>query len=337
MARPVRDDESLGCHDSFLDVVTNIVGILIILVVVAGLRAQKAPVDTSLLKAAAASPARVALERERASEKSVEADVYRVAQQIVAVEREAAARAGQRDQLATLANLLERKIHQQREQLDSKARADFDRQRQLSDARQRLAELQAARAQVDGAEPESVVIENHPTPLGKTVDQEEAHFQLRGGRIAYIPLERLLERFKSDVRSKMYKLLELPEISDTVGPEGGFRLRYTMERREVSLESQIKTGRGTYAQLKQWTLIPVSGELGESIDAALGEGSAFRQTLASLDAKTTVTLWVYPDSFAEFRRLRKDLYDRKIACAARPLPDGAPIGGSPDGSKSASE
>ncbi len=132
--------------------------------------------------------------------------------------------------------------------------------------------------------------------------------------------------------------MDLPEFSGTVGPDGGFRLRYVMQREEVSIETQLKTGRGTYGSLKRWTLIPVSNELGETIEAALAEGSNFRQTLASLrPGKTTLTLWIYPDSFAEFRQLRKELYRLNYAVAGRPLPEGTPIGGSPKGSKSAAE
>jgi hypothetical protein len=151
-------------------------------------------------------------------------------------------------------------------------------------------------------------------------------------------LDRLLERFKADVRRQMYKLMDLPELTDTVGPEGGFRLRYTMERRDVSVETQVRTGQGAYVQLKQYTLIPTSSELGEPIQTALAEGSEFGQRLAGLrPGKTTITVWVYPDSFAAFRQLRKDLYGRGFAVAGRPLPDGVPIGGSPGGTKSAAE
>ena len=76
-------------------------------------------------------------------------------------------------------------------------------------------------------------IESYPTPLSRTVDGRELHFQLRGGRIAYIPLEPLLARFKSDAERKVHKLADTPELTDTVGPEGGFRLRYTLERHDV--------------------------------------------------------------------------------------------------------
>src|SRR5438552_534521 len=55
------------------------------------------------------------------------------------------------------------------------------------------------------------------------------------------------------------------------------------------------------------------------------------------DGDCAIAIWAYPDSFEEFRRLRKELYRMGYRIAGRPLPEGTPIGGSPDGSKSAAE
>jgi hypothetical protein len=46
---------------------------------------------------------------------------------------------------------------------------------------------------------------------------------------------------------------------------------------------------------------------------------------------------VYPDGFDAFRQIRQDLYRRGYVIAARPLPPGSPISGSPDGTKSAAQ
>jgi len=338
MSRPENHDSNPACHDSLLDVVTNIVGILIILVVVAGLRAQNAPVQAALLGHVPASPALAELQQDQAVEQSLRQDVYRIAEQIRNIEQESLQRFLERDGLATAVSGWEHRIASRRDQLDAQARADFDLQRALAEAQLQLDQLRSERVQAESSRPKPILVESYPTPLSKTVDSDEAQFQLRAGRLAYIPLDRLLERFKADVRRQMYKLLELPELTDTVGPEGGFRLRYTMERRDVSVDTQLRTGQGAYVQLRQYTLIPTSSELGEPIQTALAEGSELRQRLAGLrPGKTTITVWVYTDSFAAFRQLRKDLYERGFAVAGRPLPEGVPIGGSPAGTKSAAE
>jgi hypothetical protein len=55
----------------------------------------------------------------------------------------------------------------------------------------------------------------------------------------------------------------------------------------------------------------------------------------SLDPQqTVVTFWVYPDSFALYRRVRDYLYEHDIVVAGRPLPEGIPITSSRRGSVS---
>ena len=128
------------------------------------------------------------------------------------------------------------------------------------------------------------------------------------------------------------------ELSDTVGPDGGFRLRYVLQRYDLTPEEAMAAGRGgSRVQLKQWTLIPASNSLGDPVSQALAEGSEFRRRLKEIPQDATLTMWTYPDSFDEYRQLVKAVYHEGYACAARPLPDGAPISGSPSGSKSAAQ
>ena len=88
----------------------------------------------------------------------------------------------------------------------------------------------------------------------------------------------------------------------------------------------------------RWTVIPIASQLGEAVDEALAPTSAFRSALTGHQPdKTTVTLWVYPDSFEVFRLLRKELHQLGFGVAARPLPEGVMIAGSPQGSKSEAE
>jgi hypothetical protein len=82
----------------------------------------------------------------------------------------------------------------------------------------------------------------------------------------------------------------------------------------------------------------VANQVGETAAEALAEGSEFRQSLRKLrPGYHTITMWLYPDSFDAFRQIRKELYRLGYMVAARPLPPGTPISGSPDGSKSAAQ
>ena len=50
--------------------------------------------------------------------------------------------------------------------------------------------------------------------------------------------------------------------------------------------------------------------------------------------QTAVTFWVYPESFAAYRRLRDYLHERDVVVAGRPLPEGFPIASNRNGSAS---
>jgi hypothetical protein len=90
--------------------------------------------------------------------------------------------------------------------------------------------------------------------------------------------------------------------------------------------------------LDRFVLLPTSADLGEPLAAALTEPSEFLAILNGFEPnRTTVTVWVYPDSFDAFRKLKSELFRRGYATAGRPMPEGHPIGGSPDGSRSAAQ
>lgn len=335
----MRHDDSTPGHDSFLDIVSNIVGILIILVMVTGVRAKNYQPENETVETneeVEALKGKLVSERQAADNRRLE--LLELNRQIDEIEALAKARDRQRMALATAAEAMRRKVQQRREQLDSKSQSQFDMSRQMADARAQLAQLESAKAQIEASRPETIEVKALPTPLAKTVRGKEAHFQLQGNRITWIPLEQLLEEFKQDARSKAAQLLSVPEFTEIVGPFGGFRLRYTLERHQISPELAMATGAGgQYAQLRRWTLIPTSSTLGEPVDEALGTNSRFRQRIASLPPGTTITIWTYGDSFEDFRRIKEELFAKGFETAGRPLPDGVPIGGSPEGSRSAAQ
>ena len=323
-------------HDSFLDIVANIVGILIILVMVTGARAKNWPAEA--VDEQPAAEALAALEQDQSLEISLRRNMATLKDQLRQLETEALAQHQVRTRRATVVAVAEREIESRRQGLDAESRQALRLRQQLSQAQAELENLRHERQVALATVPEAILVQSYPTPLSHTVDDREIHFQLRAGRVVFIPLERLLKRFKQDAQRKVYKLRTSPELSGTVGPEGGFRLRYTLVRRDLSPEMQINSGTTGYAQLSRWTLIPVAGLLGEPVDEALAAASRFREVLAAHSPETTtVTIWTYGDSFAEFRRLKKELFGMGFATAGRPLPDGAPIGGSPHGTKSAAE
>ena len=333
-----QDDDSAAGQDSFLDIVANIVGILIILLMIVGLRAKNAPVTLSV-PGPEQQAAQNDLKSELATEASLHADVLRTNEEIKNLLLAKQERFAERSQLALMQAAVEHKIRERRGQLDAAAQAEFDHGRSLAAAEARLEELRQEEQRAGSVQAAPIRVETYPTPLSKTVNGRELHVQLRAGRLTVIPWDELLEELKSTFQQKIYKMQTQSELSDQFGPIGGFRVRYTMERHDVSMRTYEETGGGgSYVRLKKFSLMPVSSQLGEPFNAALAEGSEFRQSLSRHRPDwTTVTIWTYQDSFDEFRRLRKELYQLGYAVAGRPLPEGMPIGGSPEGTRSAAE
>jgi hypothetical protein len=335
MPRPTAKHGEPVNGDSFLDIVASVVSIMIIMVVMVGMRIKNTPVTVAI----PANPATKELEKEVATEQSLRGDMHKITEEIRTVQQEAVRRGLQRNVLATMVTAVEEKIQERRQSLDAAKQADFDLARGLSESKLQLEQVNRQVEQAANTPGEPIVVESYPTPISRAVDGPEAHLLIANGRVVFVPLEALLVEFQSHAKRQVYKLLEQSELTETVGPVEGFRLRYTLERHDVSPEEMSSTHRGgSYARLRRWSLLPTSNELGEPVRLALEQNSEFREKLSKiLPGRTTITIWVYPDGFDAFRQIRKELYRQGYTIAARPLPMGETIAGSPDGSKSAAQ
>lgn len=331
----VQQSEGIG-SDSFTDVVTNIVGILIILVLVVGIRAERTVVSVP--------PAPTVSDEELAALQQehdhLEHDDQRLSREINMAQQMAAVARAARDALQLELAQRQALLQQGMAQLDAASQTIFELRRKLSIAEGKLARAQADLRQLEARKRASTHrVVNYPTPLSQTVFGKEVHFQLRHGRVTYIPMDELVAAFKAHALKHAHRLQTEPEFTETLGPLEGFRMRYTMERIALPADVQMALGHaGMVGRLREFILLPVAADLGEPLAQARAPQSAFRSRLAGLvPRKTTITLWTYPDSFAAFRTLREDLYLAGFTVAGRPLPEGQPIGGSPDGSKSAAQ
>ena len=337
MAQAAHEDEAVNA-DSFLDIVASVVSVLIIMVMVTGLKIKHTPVDVPLT--AEAKQDFDDLRTDAASEETLRGEVLKVADEAKHVEQETAFWAGQRDRLALAVTAVEHRLQGERQQIDQQSQQDSDLVARLTVARTRLDEIEHQRHAVESAPAQAVRLESYPTPLSKTVDGREVHFQLRNGRITWVPLEELIELAVSDAKRKVHKLGDrTPQYHDTVGPQDGFRGTYTIELHEMTAEESHTTGRsGIFVRLKRFVLEQTVDDLGEPVDQALGSGSQFHLVLSQRKLRdSTVTVWVYPDSFDAFRKIKKDLYQLGFPVAARPMPEGAPIAASAEGTKSTAE
>lgn len=332
--RRISHDDMPG-HDSFLDIVGNMVGILIILVLVVGVRAGRTAAQRDQ-GVSDDGPDRAAAERTETA--SLLGNLSRLRKQWFAMRREVADRAAERDEWETVLLAVQQELAQRRKELDGRAQHEFDLQRKLAAAQQHLDQLVDAQISLEATPRQTQAIESRPTPLGKAVEGRELHFRILEGRITPIPLEPLLDRLRRQAERQLSKLHNQSQWIDTVGPIGGFRMRYALRR--VNTPPTHSAGRavattGSVVQLARWQLIPTSSPLGEPIDVAIRDGSGLRRLLdAHAHHRVTLTLWTYPDSFAELQNLKEYLHGNGYAVAIRPLPKQVPIGGSPLGSRS---
>lgn len=327
-------------EDSFLDIVANMVGILIILVMVVGVRAQGQLDEAEETPQVASVPPPPELVEARRNVLSNSAEMLRMAGEVDRMRVTRAARTAERDRLARLVSLQKVEMQQRKQVLDQGRQEEFELNQQIEGVTQQIERLKQQLDARSQPRTETVEIASYSTPISKTIEGNEAHFQLKAGRVVPIPVDQLLNELKDEVRNQAWKLRDRPEVTDTVGPIGGFRMRYTLVRVQVppQVNSSGVRGGGTLIQLDQWTLVPTSSQIGETLDEAYQQQSAFRAAVGRVNPRqSSITIWVYPDSFAEFRALRKDLYESGYSVAGRPLPEGVPIAGSPDGSKSAAQ
>lgn len=372
--------------DSFLDIIANIVGILIILIVVAGLRASRtAIVNKPVRRDAQGSAAPVAKTRSPALRfgSRLNAKVVTLPKRTPAPEPEPIPEtpqppipvvmpepddtlppmiAGVRKEIATLRDLQRqfqrqlsaavsaRQTIEQSLKLTSAAAASRSSQSKdaaaglagwKADAAKRQQQLLALQRQYDEAkrkQSNAKQIIHKLTAVGRQVKGNEIHFRVSGGRVARVPLKKLVEEMKKDVGRRKSWLMKFPLHRGTVGPIDGFKMHYVIQRETSTLNDQLATGYGQVKlKLAGWRIEPASTLEGETADAALRTGSEFHRNLQFAEAGTTLTFWVYPDSFGFYRKLLRASRVAGFQVAARPLPFGMPIAGSPRGTRSSGQ
>ena len=176
------------------------------------------------------------------------------------------------------------------------------------------------------------------SPVARPAAGHESHFELRRNRISFIDLERLLELTKADAQLRIRMSDRTPAISNKVGPVGAFSLEYELLKAVPGSMEELIERKSVRYDLRAWEVVPEFESRGETYEATKNPISEFSRAINRINpARATITLWVYPDSFTLYRRLRNELVERGFSVAARPLPDGMTIRGSPLGTQSAAQ
>ena len=326
MARPRQEEDLTAGQDSFLDVITNIVGILIILVMVVGARVQKISLDAAVQAPQAAANGDLVAEVEEREQSlaSAESEIQELQMVQAAIDGASSARL----QLATALSAAKVEVERRKQLADAAKVADAERAAKRSQLEEAIQQCTLQAEAIKHQKATTAEVLAYPTPIGRTVNGEEIHFQIAGDRIAYIPLEELFELAKRNTQRHANSIAEMAAKIETVGPVQGFVLDYVIEAKIDQARGQI------LIRSREWVVRPVDPLVGEPVAEALRSPSRFRGVLGGAKPDTTITLWCYPDSFAAYRQIREEMHRLGIPTAGRPLPEGAPIGGSTEGSKS---
>lgn len=337
MRRPKSDVEAPG-QDSFLDVVCNLVGILIVLVMLIAAQAKRGMIAaaTASQEPVAASPVSADVKAAEAAAGAVEGSIHELQGRIRRQDYEIAMRRQERDQVQLLVAVAEQRLAEHRDELSEADRTRYDLESQLVASRTRLSELDRAAKSAERKPPE--VLEHLPTPMARTVFGREIHFRLLGGRLVYVPWDEMKAAMNADAPAHISKLRNNPRIELSLPAVGGFGAHYVLRRAEIKIETKVGTATRGGIELEKLYFVDAEDNLGVPLAEALQPGSEFLSRVSECKPQqTTVTVWVYPDSFEGFRLLKADLFKRGYLTAARPLPFGHPIGGSPDGSRSTAQ
>ena len=344
MSNRKRSTLDLG-HDAFLDIVANLVGILIILVVVLGTQStnviremrervsQEVEQKTETKYASDQQLSDLAQAAMRAS--AAQADSNRLEKMAVKYDLMVAQKRRERDVLLDLLTQVRKAWEEKQLEFDEQKREQAKLQSELEEVNQQLAQLRGQRHQLENApEPEVVAVSHLPTPMAKTVFGDEVHFRLKGDRLSVIPIDQLGKQIERDL-ARVLQSKRDGMMDSVVGPVRGYVANFQMAKMRTVINQGGRVSMGTNVQVQKVTFEPLREPHGQPIDTVLSNSSILDIELAGRDPNTTaITIWVYPDSFESLRTLRENLYRRGFATASRPLKPGRHVTASPNGSRS---
>ncbi len=332
--RPGDIDETPG-GDSFLDIVANIVGILVLLVVVVGVRAgqevlepveEVAKLQTEELKQV--------LHNKTRKIQSTYQDSKRLAAQLGNTLDEIELRNQTREELAYYIATLKEELKQEREKLSANDRRTYELGNQITQLEIELEKLTSEQLALAGnlQEPLSEEIYFDPTPIVHSQVEDQIMLRLKDGRITYLPMDELYEEFarnRGDLRNQLSRQRgRKAMIQMNYGPLEGFLIRAIFGFQTVT------SGGSVYQQAS--LVVARLEEQGvtrsEAVESLLEPGSPLTTRLEKINPRETViTLVAYPDSYAELPEVEKKLRQRGYQVAKALQEAGEPIEFSPNG------
>lgn len=374
MSRKAPSSTGFG-SDSFLDILCNMVGILVILIVIAGMRVSRAPVvlpddvatvipspptvldepidlgeSATMTWAVEApppeipdlppppKPAKLAPldpPKELVNESSsLQADIVALTTQLSDAESAAQSISERSSETEKLVSDLREQVNAASIDADSLAQFAVAEQQDLASLKAKLLTLETELREARSSAPKVKVLKHTTTPVSRFVSGPEVHLRLSQNKVSVVPIDVLVERLQAQIQRQRDFLLSREYYESSVGPIDGYKMEFTLERAKSTPVEQLNMMRVIKMEVTGWTIRPDQGLVEENTEQALKPGSNFLRTIETAGPSATLTFWVYSDSFEIHRQLQDFAQTKGWRVAARPLPDGIPIAGSPKGSKS---
>ncbi len=346
--------EEDSSEDSFLDVVANVVGVLIILIMLVGAQASRSVLQAQSERAPENESPELVIQTTDFNLKQLRDEfqqaqqlaqtsqraIQEIATRVVKINHESQAYDQQRVELAMHRSLLEEDLQRRKEQLDEQQQQEYDVQRQLLESKLDLDQLTQEQFSLVSVPDAVSEIECVPTPLARVVEGKSIHLRLSKGLVSVVPFEKLMEEVQYNLEGTLRRLQDRGKTVETYGPLDGYRLKLTMVRRQpqnsvggplVGQTQRVKIG---------WEaeILPVSVELGQNVEQSLLPGGVlYKHLLAQQRQRPAVVVWLYTDSFDEFRPLKRALWEMGFSLATRPMRPGTNIKASPEGTRAAAQ
>jgi hypothetical protein len=339
MKRTEVEADQMPGQDSFLDVITNIVGILILLVLIVGLRTSRAVHSTSDRQTAARANLEDQLQQAVHSATNSEKGIQQLIQRVGNTKQEVAFREAERNVLNEAITQAEQEVKEWRESLSTSDQRDFDLRRQIADAQIALDDLTRQQIALMSQEESVEEITCEPTPIARAVTGKEVHILLADEHVAVIPFDSLMEAAKEDAVANVWRLRQEDEMERTIGPIDGFRAKYVVVNDAIVGRSEAGAFlAGRVASLSHCWMLPLTTPAGEPASEAMQPQSDLSRYLQGLRPDgTTVTIWTYPGNYDQLRNLKRWIRQLGFTIAVRPLPKGVPVGASRHGTSTVSE
>lgn len=319
-------------QDSFLDIVANLVGVLIILIAVfsgtssAMVQEAQRKVQQELLqnpetvRASDSHLSQLAQLASRASTAHQDSD--RLEQKVNQFDAEIRVRKQERALLLDLQAAASEGWEEKRSELDQAKTEAARRQVELTKSQEDLEELRGEKARLNSL-PDSVVALQHlPTPMAKKVYEDRISLRLRGDHVSVVPNDALMKEISRHVQRSMGGSRK-PKATDVVGPIRGYTARYSLV---IGPTSALFHGA---------IFQPIREPMGQPIEQVVTGNSDIETELAGRDPNSTsILVWVYPDSYRSLRALKEYLYEKGFPTAVRPREAHEPIGISVTGTDS---